>query len=95
MFNEGRYYERMKNGEFRATILRERLVRRGDRRVRKTKSQTVEYLDRLGRRIAIVHQYRKHDGSLGGSGLPDPKILVHDGVRYILDQGEQWDLPEW
>ncbi len=26
--------------------------------------------------VALVHQYVRPDGTLGGSGLPDPKVLV-------------------
>jgi hypothetical protein len=33
-------------------------------------------------KIAIVHQYRLQDGTLGASGLPDPKVLRHGGVVY-------------
>ena len=43
LFNEGRYYERMQAGEFRAQMIRHVLVRRGDRRIRNTFSQTVQY----------------------------------------------------
>ena len=95
MFNEGRYFERMQAGEFRAVIVAQNPRKRGDRQARRTMSQTVEYWDKYGNKIARVHQYRKRDGTLGGSGRPDPKVLVHEGVLYILDQGEDWDLPEW
>ena len=44
-----------------------------------TWSQTVEYLDQAGHLVARVHQYLRPDGSIGGSGLPDPKKLVLDG----------------
>jgi len=43
------------------------------------------YFNEQGRQVAIVHQFRRPDGSLGGDGLPDPKELLHDGVLYILD----------
>jgi len=95
MFNEGRYYERMREGEFRSRIVSETRIRRGDPNVRGARSQVIEYLDKFGKRIAIVHQYRKKDGTLGGSGRPDPKRLVHEDVLYYLDDREDWDLPEW
>ena len=95
LFNEGRYYERMRAGEFRTVIVREYRRRGGDRRVRNTKSQFVEYWDRSGNLVAPVHQDRRADGTLGGSGKPDPKRLVHEGVLYILHEGEDWDLPDW
>jgi adenylate kinase family enzyme len=95
MFNEGHYYERMKNGEFQEVIVSRNPRRRGDRRVRKTESQIVDYQDKYGNRVARVHQYRKPDGTLGGSGKPDPKSLFHEGVFYVIYEGEQWDLPRW
>ena len=44
-----------------------------------TRSQLVTYVDVQGQRVAIVHQYLRQDGTLGASGLPDPKWLLHDG----------------
>jgi hypothetical protein len=48
-----------------------------------TRSQIIVYFDDNGRRIAIVHQYLRTDGSLGASGKPDPYKLFHNGVLYI------------
>lgn len=58
-------------------------------------SQAVEYRDRYGSRVAIVHQYRMQDGSLGGSGRPDPKIVVIGDTTYYLATEADWDMPEW
>jgi hypothetical protein len=30
----------------------------------------------------MVHQYLQPDGTLGASGQPDPKRLLHDGILY-------------
>lgn len=95
IFNENRYFERMQEGEFRSRIVKQTRRRGGDPRVRNAMSQTVEYWDRQGRRVALVHQYRMKDGRLGGSGKPDPKVVVHDDSIYFLEEGEDWDLPEW
>ena len=38
-------------------------------------SQTVDYLSLDGQLVARVHQYQRPDGSVGGSGRPDPKWL--------------------
>jgi hypothetical protein len=95
MFNDGKYYERMRAGEFHAQILRQSPVTRGDRQIRNSKSQFVEYRDTFGIVIARVHQYRMRDGSLGASGCPDPKLLRHEGVLYALEEEEQWDIPDW
>jgi hypothetical protein len=95
LFNEGRYCERMKSGEFREVIVSRIRRRHGDRRVRNTESRIADYFDEDGIRVARVHQFRKRDGSLGGSGKPDPKSLFHDGIFYMIDESEQWDVPKW
>lgn len=92
LFNEGRYFERMLAGEFRVRIIRQNPRKRGDRKVRNTMSQTVEYWDRFGNLVARVHQYVRRDGTIAGSGRPDPKLLVQDGVTYRLFVGEDWDI---
>jgi len=43
----------------------------------------ISYLDPHGREIARVHQYLRKNGTLGGSGRPDPKKLLHNGVLYV------------
>jgi hypothetical protein len=95
IFNEYRYFERMQEGEFHSHIVKQSRRRGGGPRVRNAMSQTVEYRDKQGRRVALVHQYRMRDGRLGGSGKPDPKVVVHDETIYFLAEGEDWDLPEW
>jgi hypothetical protein len=40
-----------------------------------THSQIVYYYTEAGSPLAIVHQYLRPDGTIGGSGLPDPKRL--------------------
>lgn len=34
-------------------------------------------------RVAVCHRLRRPDGTYGASGLPDPKMVYHDGVIYI------------
>jgi hypothetical protein len=49
-----------------------------------TRSQMLRYFRRSdGLLMAIVHQYRLPNGSLGASGLPDPKWL-RDGDRILI-----------
>jgi hypothetical protein len=43
-----------------------------------TWSQIVYYYDQQGKPLAIVHQFLRPDGTLGASGLPDPKRLFLD-----------------
>ncbi len=79
-FNAGRFVERATVGALTARArpgslhLKGRLARaRGEPRC--TRSQLVEYFEESGLKVAIVHQYRRRDGSIGGSGRPDPKWL--------------------
>jgi hypothetical protein len=88
-FNDARYFDRMRSGELRSELRRMphhltlRLARsRGEPRC--TWSQVWSYIDSTtGRQVAIVHQYRRRDGTLGASGLPDPKWLRLSDGRII------------
>jgi hypothetical protein len=53
-----------------------------------TQSQLIGYFDKTRRRIATAHQYLKPDGSLGASGLPDPKSLLIGDELFLLDKGK-------
>ncbi len=46
-----------------------------------TRSEVIVYLDPEGNKVAIAHRYLRRDGSLGASGLPDPKCVWHEGER--------------
>lgn len=91
MFNSGQYFERMLAGEFRAEVVSQNAPRRSNNQPRGTRSQLVDYYDHDYVRVARVHQYRLPDGSIGGSGRPDPKLLLHEGMLYILDDEDHWD----
>ena len=43
-----------------------------------TRSQMVWYLGQDGQKLILVHQYLLPDGTIGGSGRPDPKRMVLD-----------------
>jgi hypothetical protein len=45
----------------------------------------VAYYETWGnrRRIALVHQYLRPDGTVGASGRPDPKAILDRGTLYI------------
>jgi hypothetical protein len=86
MFNEGRYWERMNSGEFFEVLYREGHPSPKDSHEPPcTRSQIIAYLDARGRQVAIVHQYLRKDGKLGGSGRPDPKKLFHQGKLFVLN----------
>lgn len=76
-FNEGTYAARAAQG-----LLRPATVRRAHLQNPATHSEPwcthshlLRYLDTEGQWIAEVHQYERPDGTLGGSGRPDPKRL--------------------
>ncbi len=75
-FNQGGYWERLRQGQFRARVIRHReLVPTPDWLLPGTASQVIAYEDRHGAWVAIVHQYLQPNGTLGAGGLPDPKWL--------------------
>lgn len=86
VFNTEGYYARVKSGELIAVTLapdrHPAAPPSGEPHC--TRSQMVEYWTRDRQMVALVHQYLRPDGSLGASGLPDPKAIVHQGVRYKL-----------
>lgn len=83
LFNEGGIWERARAGELTQIVQKERHP--SPPRAAEppcTRSQIITYHDRDGRRVALVHQYIRPDGSIGASGMPDPKELVVEGVLY-------------
>jgi hypothetical protein len=87
-FNDGDYARRASLGEFDQVLRRDSHPTLADSTEPFcTRSQIVSYVDSRGTRVAVVHQYRRRDGSIGGSGQPDPKLLVEAGVAYrVLEE---------
>jgi hypothetical protein len=86
LFNDGRYAELVEHG-----VLHEALIREGPPSISSnqpsgTRSQVVAYKDDKGKQVAIIHRYMRADGSLGGSGRPDPKKLLHNGTLYVMSE---------
>lgn len=67
------------DGKLREKVLRSRLLLRPGEPA-ETSSEIRAYYDLDGTMVAKVHCYRRPNGTLGGSGLPDPKWLYIDGV---------------
>ena len=86
MFNELGLWQRVQNGHLMTVVLAESHPSppRADEPTC-TMSQYIAYIEFNGTKVAEVHQYLRRDGDLGGSGLPDPKRLLVDGVLYVLD----------
>jgi hypothetical protein len=94
MFNEGRYWERVQEGELVG-------YPQGNRHPSPppafepycTVSQSVHYYTRQLKKVAVVHQYLRPDGSLGASHRPDPKAIIVGDVMYVLDPGNNAGQP--
>ncbi len=89
-FNVRDYARRVANGEWRAEVRRDgRPSTDNSGEPFCTGSQILAYFDADGQRVAIVHQYVRSDGTLGASGLPDPKLLVEDGIEYRVPRPQE------
>lgn len=49
------------------------------------RSQTIAYVDADWHIVAKAHRYLLPDGTLGASGLPDPKKLIVNGEEWVMD----------
>jgi hypothetical protein len=87
LFNE-HYLDRIKAGQ-----IQERVMRGAGRHPSLpaanepycTESQAVSYIDpSTNQEVARAHRYLRPDGSIGASGLPDPKRVFHNGVWYRI-----------
>jgi hypothetical protein len=84
IFNDSGYWELAKQGELLEKLYSEAQPQKSAGEPPGTLSQIVAYLDPQGRQVAIVHQYLRKDGTLGGSGRPDPKKIFYQGNIYVL-----------
>jgi hypothetical protein len=85
LFNDSGYYLSVQSGEFSEEVVYEGPPSRAANQTAGTVSQRVRWYDASGRWVATVHQYVKPDGSLGGSGRPDPKQMRIGSVTYSVD----------
>ena len=91
-FNEGKYWDRMRAGEF-VEVIKEfhpstKYPEVIDRHPGAT-SVTTHYFDKTGQFIAELHYFRMPDGSVIPDKRPDPKVLFEDGVTYHLEKKKQ------
>ncbi len=84
-FAQGDYLNRALAGEFGCCLAREKRSQSKDEPPG-TRSLTVAYVDDAGHRVCLVHFYLRPDGTIGGSGKPDPKWLFEDGVVYAAQK---------
>ena len=85
MFNEGKIEERASKGELTKKVvsskhpsppLAEEPIC--------TESNMIAFVNKHGKSIALVHCYIREDGTIGASGLLDPKEVFQGGVTYYL-----------
>ena len=82
-FNESGLLERVARGDLVTVLEADRFVRAEVGLPEGTRSQMVWYLNQEGQKLALVHQYLLPDGSIGGSGRPDPKqMMLNDEIIY-------------
>ncbi|MBM4285636.1 MAG: hypothetical protein FJ128_10375 [Deltaproteobacteria bacterium] len=85
IFNEKGFWERASSGELKVEVMSEKHPSPlKSAQPPCTLSQILAYFDNQGQEVARVHQYKRPDGSLGGSGRPDPKRLFINGVIYKI-----------
>jgi hypothetical protein len=88
IFNDRQYYHRISSGEIWQEVLASPHAtpsRSGEPFC--THSQLVAYREkRSNRKVALVHQYLRSDGTLGASGKPDPKWLLGEGEILVPDK---------
>ena len=90
IFNEGRYWEKAKAGLLKEYMRRDNHPSRTEANEPFcTRTQQVSYLDENNMEVARVHQYLRPDGTIGASGLPDPKRLLVGGILYRLEKKKQ------
>jgi hypothetical protein len=86
LFNDADYFGRTQTGEFLEEVVYDRKPHPKSGQASGTRSERVNYTDQEGRYMATVHQFKRIDGSLGASGLPDPKRVRIGNTLYILDE---------
>jgi hypothetical protein len=85
LFNNNRYWERLQDGEFTQSVRRRKHLGAAKPDLPLcTHSEVLEYRDKSSQQIAVVHQYVRPDGTIGGSGKPDPKMVRVGDIIYIL-----------
>ena len=82
IFNESRFIERAAAGELTEHVASSHLAPPKAGMPPGTLSQIIAYRDQKGDELASAHRYLKPDGTLGASGMPDPKSVMVNGVLH-------------
>jgi hypothetical protein len=84
-FAEGDYLNRAARGEFGCCLATSNPSGSRDEPPG-TRTVVVSFVDDALNRIFLVHFYLRPDGTIGGSGKPDPKWLFEDGIVYAAQK---------
>jgi hypothetical protein len=83
MFNGAGFDKRVEAGEITIQITKSHAAPPRANQPPGTLSQMIAYRDKKdGTELASAHRYYRPDGTLGGSGKPDPKSLLQNGTLY-------------
>lgn len=83
MFNARRYVQRAARNELLTDTFVSEPVPPGSHEPPGTLSQRIRYTTQQAELLAVAHQYLRPDGTIGGHGRPDPKILfTRGGILY-------------
>lgn len=82
-FKSEHYVERAERGELVVVVLAGHAAPPTAGQAPDTLSQMVSYREPdCNNELARAHRYLKPDGTLGGSGRPDPKLVLQGGILY-------------
>ncbi len=85
IFRESNILDRMRSGELRQVLSRDdHPAPPASGQPFCTRSQILSFFDADDNKIVVLHQYKRPDGSLGGSGRPDPKRLLIGRTIYFV-----------
>lgn len=85
MFKDSNILDRIRSGELRQVLSREgHPAPPTSGQPFCTRSQILSFFDADDDKIVVLHQYKRPDGSIGGSGQPDPKRLLIGRTIYFV-----------
>lgn len=82
LFNAVGFDQLVAQGQVTVHVLKEHPAPPGANQAAGTLSQMIAYRDKSGAMLATAHRYLKPDGTLGGSGRPDPKSLMVGSILH-------------
>ena len=91
LFNNGEYWRRMQEGEFREELISYHRCSFPElvERYPGIRGKSAYYKDRLDTKVAEVHYYVLPDDTIIPGKRPDPKKLRHEGVLYRQECANQ------